>query len=284
MGFVLPPVTPPALDDCYFYHCMDVPGHGTVGGEWDLRGRADDYLGNVDISGLRVLEIGTASGFLCFEMERRGAAVIACDLSPEQSWDIVPFAGLDVPAHVESYRRHIGRINNAYWLAHDAFGSRAQVIYSDVYSIPDDIGPVDAAIFGSVLLHVRDPFLALQRALALTRQIAIVTDVAPARAPIAPAPATSPGSRWRRVLARYLVPAPVQAPPAAASDEEASAVIFMPDPDSEQVDSWWRFTPAAISRMLAVLGFRTERVTYHTQLSIGGPVELFTVVAQRARR
>lgn len=261
---------------------MDIPDHGTVGGEWDLRGRADDYLGNVDLNGLSVLEIGTASGFLCFEMEKRGATVIACDLSPQQSWDIVPFAGLDVGAHVESYRRHIERINNGYWLAHHAFGSRAQVVYSDVYSIPDDIGPVDAAIFGSVLLHVRDPFLALQRALAPTQQVAIVTDVAPTHEASATTLEPSPGPRWRRALARYLTPTPVKAPGVTPTEKD-NAISFMPNPDTGQVDFWWRLTPAAISCMLAVLGFQTERVTYHTQLSIGGPVELFTVVARRAR-
>ena len=51
--------------DCYFYHTMDLPGHGTVTGEWDLRGREAAYLGNVDFQGKRVLEVGTASGHLC---------------------------------------------------------------------------------------------------------------------------------------------------------------------------------------------------------------------------
>ena len=59
--------------DCYFYHTMEVPGHGLMTGEWDLRGAVDDYLGKVAFAGQRVLEIGPASGFLTFEMENRGA-------------------------------------------------------------------------------------------------------------------------------------------------------------------------------------------------------------------
>ena len=55
-----------SLDECYFYHTMDVPGHGTIKGEWDLRGRVDDYLGNFDFSGKRVLDVGAASGILSF--------------------------------------------------------------------------------------------------------------------------------------------------------------------------------------------------------------------------
>lgn len=60
-------------EDCYFYHVMDVPGHGTVGGQFDLRGAEDDYLGKVGLAGQRVLEIGPASGFLTFHMESRDA-------------------------------------------------------------------------------------------------------------------------------------------------------------------------------------------------------------------
>ena len=86
-------VEPRIIDDmneCYFYHTMDIPGHGLVKGNWDLRGKESEYLGHVDFQGKRVLEIGTASGHLCFSMEKMGAEVVAYDLSPKQDWDFVP--------------------------------------------------------------------------------------------------------------------------------------------------------------------------------------------------
>ena len=43
------------LEDCYFYHTLDLPGYGHVQGEWDLRGRFDDYIGGVDLRGKTVL-------------------------------------------------------------------------------------------------------------------------------------------------------------------------------------------------------------------------------------
>jgi len=61
------------LEECDFYHTMDLPNHGVVTGAWDLRGREAAYLGNVDVAGKRVLEVGTASGHLCFAMEKMGA-------------------------------------------------------------------------------------------------------------------------------------------------------------------------------------------------------------------
>jgi len=80
------------LADCYFYHTMELPGRGVIEGQdWDLRGRVDEYLGNVDFAGQRVLEIGPASGFLTFEMEKRGADVISVEVTDEHGWDFVPY-------------------------------------------------------------------------------------------------------------------------------------------------------------------------------------------------
>ena len=62
-----------SLTECAFYHVMDLPAFGRVGGQWDLRGTVDDYLGRFDFRDKRALDIGAASGFLTFAMERRGA-------------------------------------------------------------------------------------------------------------------------------------------------------------------------------------------------------------------
>jgi hypothetical protein len=41
------PRTVTDLSTCFFYHSMDIPGYGTQKGHWDLRGRFNDYIGNV---------------------------------------------------------------------------------------------------------------------------------------------------------------------------------------------------------------------------------------------
>jgi hypothetical protein len=103
------------LADCYFYHTMEVPGYGLVAGEWDLRPGISDYLGHVDFSGKRVLEIGTANGHVCFHIESLGGNVVAVDLSERETWDIVPYAAVDSPAIVAQRRAHARRINNTFW-------------------------------------------------------------------------------------------------------------------------------------------------------------------------
>jgi hypothetical protein len=73
---------------------MDLPELGSVSGAWDLRPTIDAYLGHFDFSGKRCLDVRAASGYLIFEMERRGATeVVSVDLDPDRhEWEVVPFA------------------------------------------------------------------------------------------------------------------------------------------------------------------------------------------------
>ena len=57
--------------ECTFYHYEELPEVGLVGTQWDLRGVEEAYLGGVTFSGRRVLEMGSASGYLCRAMEKR---------------------------------------------------------------------------------------------------------------------------------------------------------------------------------------------------------------------
>ena len=142
-----------SIDQCTFYHYMDIPGYGVVEGKWDLRGREDQYLGGVNFKGKRVLELGTASGFLCFYMESEGAEVVAHDIGENQQWDVVPFCQYDYGELVQEFKEYTNRLKNAYWYAHKAYNSQAKVVYGSVYDIPEEIGAVDVGTFCSILLH-----------------------------------------------------------------------------------------------------------------------------------
>jgi len=117
----------PALGDCVFYHSMDLPGLGSVEGQWDLRGRFDDYVGGVEVKGKTFLDVGAASGFLSFEAERRGASVISFDALDHTQYQLVPPAQSDA---------HFFRALCAgYELAHRSFNSNARCIRGSVYSL-----------------------------------------------------------------------------------------------------------------------------------------------------
>lgn len=241
--------------DCYFYHTMEIPTLGVVEGQWDLRGGVDAYAGGVDYNKKRVLEIGTASGFLCFWMEGQGADVVAYDLSEHDEWDVVPYASA-VGDFAADRRAIMRRINNGWWFAHRAFGSRARVVYGTVYEVPESIGPVDISTYCSVLLHVRDPFQALYRGSLLTTETMVVTDLIGPSGADRPA-GVDPGSGLPQM--RFIPDFKTATPP----------------------ETWWFLSPEIVRAFLGVLGFGDATTTYHVQGGALGDYELFTVVAHR---
>src|SRR5258708_38924975 len=108
-------------------------------------------------------------------MERQGAEVVSFDLDRNVDWDLVPFAKWTDFEHISEARKTVmHKLNNAYRLAHRLLDSEAKVVYGSVYAIPDSIGPVDIAVCGSILLHLRDPFLALESGLKLAKHTVII--------------------------------------------------------------------------------------------------------------
>ena len=69
------------IEDCSWYHIMDVPGLGLVDGLYDLRNSVEAILGNLNYKNKKVLNIGQSTGYLSFEAEKRGADVTSVDLN-----------------------------------------------------------------------------------------------------------------------------------------------------------------------------------------------------------
>jgi SAM-dependent methyltransferase len=235
------------LAQCDFYHTIDLPGMGTVEGHWDLRAGLGAYLGNLAFLGKRVLDVGAANGLLSFFMEEQGAEVVSFDLDETGEWDLVPFARWgEREAIAEDRQRILNRLNNAYWFCHRLRNSRARMVYGSVYRIPDEIGPVDVSVYGSILLHLRDPFLALQNGLRLTREAVVVTEFLRGDGPTGP------------------------------------FIGFLPDAATQEPkDTWWDLRPEVVVRMIGVLGFEDVTVTHHQQTYEGRPNAMYTVVGRR---
>ncbi|MBC3784115.1 class I SAM-dependent methyltransferase [Spirosoma utsteinense] len=239
-------------DDYYFYHTIDLPGLGEMKGEWDLRPFARAYLGHIDLHNKRVLEIGAANGFLSFHMEKEGASVISYDLSPDLDWDMVPFAHKDGAAWAPKRKNHIRKLNNAYRLSHSLLNSRAEFIHGTVYDIPKSVGMVDISTFGSILLHVRDPFLAIQQAARLTKETIVITEILDNnRQKVINTLFGWLGSRTvRRIRHKLLGPSMIFRPIASVGHPE---------------ETWWHLTPELLEQFLDVLGFGDIHISYHTQ-------------------
>jgi SAM-dependent methyltransferase len=168
-----------SLDDCVFYHTMDLPGFGEVRGQWDLRGRFNEYIGVVDLAGKSVIDVGAATGFLSFEAEKSGAnRVLSFDIGHARQQTFLPFKdklySRDPARWAEQYGAEIEQWKNAYWLCHRLFDSRAEVYYGNIYDLPAELGQFDVAIVGSVLEHLSDQITALASIARLTKETMVV--------------------------------------------------------------------------------------------------------------
>ena len=241
-----------ALADCDFYHTVDIPGHGVVEGQWDLRGREADYLGHVPLAGKSVLEIGPASGHLSFWMEAQGAKVTAFDLSETGAWDFVPFHGLDLEAANAARAQHLRRLQNSWWFLREARGAKAEAIYGTVYDIDSSLGAFDVVTLNSVLLHLRDPMGAMIKAASVCGKTLVVTEVAEEhyhrRTP------------WKR---------------------DPKALTFLPKADQPgSYDAWFVLPSGVTVEMMRILGFKPT-LTRHRQSFQSGQFHMYTVVGER---
>ncbi len=133
-----------------WYHSIELPGgsviQGMIGVE-ALRNRLAAYPIPADLTGKRVLDVGAWTGWCSFEMERRGAQVVAVDC-----------------VEFEEFRE-----------AHRLIGSTVDYRILDVDELtPETVGFFDYVLFFGVLYHLRNPLLGLEKICAITKDTAFV--------------------------------------------------------------------------------------------------------------
>jgi tRNA (mo5U34)-methyltransferase len=128
---------------------------------FDLRDQVHNYGLPSRLDGKRVLDVGTWDGFWAFEMERRGAAeVVSLDLDDERDLDWPPRRR---PDRFASEPRGAG-----FRLAHELLDSRVERVNCSIYDArPEELGTFDLIFCGSVIMHLRDQLLALERIASL---------------------------------------------------------------------------------------------------------------------
>ena len=241
------------LEDCYFYHSVLFPDGSFVRGPWDLIDNESEYLGGIDLAGRSVLEYGPASGWLTVWMTQQGAEVVIIDIGWDLSTDLIPLATFDLEQTRREQVARAGQVVNSWWYVRKAYGHSARAIYAPVYDLPSDVGRYDVSTFGSILLHLRDPFMALQQAAAVTDDAIVVVEP-------------------------LVVPA----------EDVDRPVLFWNPSHSTNPNAWWLLPPGVITDMLEVLGFPNATVSYHRQYYIpetnpelADEVTFYTVVARR---
>ena len=223
-----------------WYHTIELAPGETTRGWFDLRPFVARYGLPERLDGMRVLDVGTWDGFWAFEMERRGAAeVIALDLDAE--------ADLDWPPRRRPRTFPPTRRGDGFRIARELLDSKVERVDCSIYDArADDLGSFDLVFCGSVLMHLRDQLLALERIAELCTGTFISAEEYDRTAQLLPFPA----SRFH-------------------ADREASVVFWLPSARTwrrmiwsagfESVREHGRFT------LHANTGLRVRHVVHHAQ-------------------
>jgi tRNA (mo5U34)-methyltransferase len=133
-----------------WYHSIELPDGSVIPGHQSveqLRTRLRQFHIPEDLSGKRVLDIGAWDGWFSFEMERRGASVLALDSAK----------------------------NTRLLEAKALLGSRIDYHIADICRLTaKDVGTFDIVLFLGVLYHLKHPLLALENVCGMCRDMACI--------------------------------------------------------------------------------------------------------------
>ncbi|HEX4490317.1 MAG TPA: methyltransferase domain-containing protein [Acidimicrobiia bacterium] len=156
-----------------WYHTIELPGGVVTPGRFDHRPLLPHYGLPVDLTGKRALDVGSGDGFWAFALERTGAEVT--------SVDIETFSEVDMPRAIHALfvdRDMDLSFRQGMEIAHRRLGSKVKLVNSAIYDLdPASIGTFDFVHAGDILLHLRDPALALQRLRGVCSGEALLADL-----------------------------------------------------------------------------------------------------------
>lgn len=156
-----------------WYHTIELPGGVVTPGYFDHRGLVPFYGLPERLDGRRAMDVGCFDGYWTFELERRGATVIALDAPRYSSYDL-PGDAVEVLLQ-EGLDEDTGA---GFELAKEALGSSAERLPLSVYDLsPETAGVFDLVHVGDLLLHLARPLEALRRVRSVTRGRLVLADV-----------------------------------------------------------------------------------------------------------
>lgn len=155
-----------------WYHSIELPGGVVTPGRFDHRALLPHYGLPGDLSGKTALDVATFDGYWAFEMERRGAEVMAIDLATTRN--------LDFPTRVAAAvadRTDFPVLGEGFAIAKEARGSSVDRQVSSVYDLDPEIhGTFDLVHCGDLLLHLRQPLRAIEAMRRVCRGQLLLSD------------------------------------------------------------------------------------------------------------
>jgi tRNA (mo5U34)-methyltransferase len=161
------------VTDFPWYHTFDLPDGSVTPGMFDHRKVVRHLPMPASLEGRRCLDVAAADGFFSFELARRGAAeVVSVDLADTTQQDYAgPAPDTDrLSGPRQSDGTGTGRANQAFDHVRTVSGLDVERVDGSVYDLSTlGLGTFDYVFMGNILLHLRDPFAALEQVRAVTR-------------------------------------------------------------------------------------------------------------------
>jgi 2-polyprenyl-3-methyl-5-hydroxy-6-metoxy-1,4-benzoquinol methylase len=241
----------PDVENFFWYHTVELPGGLVTPGSYDYRAVVPNFGFPVDMTGMSVLDIGSATGFWAFEFERRGARVTSVELPNLASWDVFPgeTAAQSLSKQERLLRDHLVMtdkqrtiffgpdgldrimyfmVEGPFSFCHKVLGSKIQRHHGRIYDLPRELGKFDFVFVSDVLLHTINPLEALASAAALCRRTLVV------------------------------------AQELAGRENDGAAMLYIGGETVGRDDGiWWVFNQRCLEQLLRKLGFQDVRAVGH---------------------
>jgi 2-polyprenyl-3-methyl-5-hydroxy-6-metoxy-1,4-benzoquinol methylase len=180
----------PGLNTFFWHHSIDLKDGIVTPGDYDYRHSLHAFQFPDDMRGMKVLDVGSATGFFAFEFERRGADVYSVELPSLLDWDMIASERDQIVRHLmayhdasspeEAYRRHL---NGPFEFCHQRRNSSVKRVYSTIYDLRSELfdgQKFDVVFLGDILLHLFAPLMALNVIAPLCKhQLIVTSDVMP---------------------------------------------------------------------------------------------------------
>ena len=192
------------------------------------------------------------------------------DLSiKKDKWDVVPYANVNYKKKMTQVMKELAKVRNAFWFAHKQHKSKAKLVEKHIYNLPKSTPIHDYGLLATVLLHIQNPFLALQQMSYKVKDKMIISDFVDDMGTVSSKNKLKLSNIKKFFFSSYF--------------SKNTFVKFLPRNNTIPLnfDTWWKLSPSTIIEMMGVLGFEKERYLEHIQYCNNKPIDMYTIVFKR---
>jgi predicted phosphate transport protein (TIGR00153 family) len=189
------------MENYYWYHTIELPDGLVTPGLFDFRPAVEKFCFPRDMRGMRVLDVGSATGFFAFEFVKRGAQVVSVELPSLYALDRFPGQSIEQtlekieemmdPKRFGETRGYVRKytaeqlyfylLEGPFEFCRKLLNAAVKRCYSTVYDLPEaKLGAAfDLVFMGDILLHTLHPLNALAAVAPLCRGTLVLSQVMP---------------------------------------------------------------------------------------------------------